>query len=239
MTQNSEPSFVIQNTDKNKSAAFLAYGLYKWRLNPSGNNAPEVLNYILTSSVVAITNKEEKKTFTIETSKPVYSKFENVKFTARITNFELQGGEQIKVKISGDGFNEDIMLSKRENKYFEAEINIPADGDYKYTAELMSGNSVIESIENRFAIGENNFEYKFTRADNSILNNLANETRGINFSDIDLSRMKDSLYNFNELSKSEIKSRRNFELNVNPYYLGIVIFLLCLEWFFRKRNNLP
>jgi len=239
MSQNSEPAFIIQNTEKNKSAAFLAYGLYKWRLNNQRNNAGEVLNYIITSSVIAITDKEQKKTFNVETTKPVYSKFENVKFNARITNYELQGGEKIRVKITGNGFNNSFELVKKDNRYFEGEINIPADGTYSYTAELLSGNNLIESTDNRFIIGENNFEYKLTRADNSFLNKLSGDTYGINFSNADNSVIKDSLINFNERSKSEFKTRKNFELNVNPYYLGIIIFLLCLEWFFRKRNNLP
>ncbi len=239
MNQNSSPAFIIQNTEKNKSAAFLAYGLYKWRLNNQRNNAGDVLNYIVTSSVIAVTDKEQKKAFTIETTKPVYSKFENVKFIARITNYELQGGEKIKVKISGEGFNNTFELLKKDNRYFEGEINVPADGNYSYTAELYSGNNFIESTDNRFLIGENNYEYLLTRADNSVLNELTGVSSGVNFSDKDYIAVKDSLEKFNELSRSEFRSGRNFEMNINPYYLGILIFLLCLEWFFRKRNNLP
>lgn len=239
MSQNSEPVFIIQNTEKNRSAAFLAYGLYKWRLNNQRNNAEEVLNYIITSSVIAITDKEQKKSFNIETTKPVYSKFENVKFHARINNYVIQGGEKIIVKISGSGFNNSFELVKKDNRYFEGEINVPVDGTYSYTAEMMSGNNLIENTDNRFIIGENNFEYKLTRADNSFLNKLTGDTYGVNFSNSDNSAIKDSLVNFNERSKSEFRIKKNFELNVNPYYLGIIIFLLCLEWFFRKRNNLP
>lgn len=239
MNKNSSPAFIIQNTDKNRSAAFLAYGFYKWRLNNQRNNAGDVLNYIITSSIIAVTDKEQKKAFTIETTKPVYSKFENVKFIARITNFDLQGGEKIKVKISGEGFNNSFELLKKDNRYFEGEINVPADGTYSYTAELYSGNNFIESTDNRFLIGQNNYEYLLTRADNSVLNELTGVSSGVNFSDKDNSAVKDSLEKFNELSRSEFRSGKNFELNINPYYLGILIFLLCMEWFFRKRNNLP
>ena len=239
MNKNSSPAFIIQNTEKNRSAAFLAYGFYKWRLNNQRNNAGDVLNYIITSSIIAVTDKEQKKAFTIETTKPVYSKFENVKFIARITNYDLQGGEKIKVKISGEGFNNSFELLKKDNRYFEGEINVPADGTYSYTAELYSGNNFIESTDNRFLIGQNNYEYLLTRADNSVLNELTGVSSGVNFSDKDNSAVKDSLEKFNELSRSEFRSGKNFELNINPYYLGILIFLLCMEWFFRKRNNLP
>lgn len=238
-SKSSEPAFVIQNTDKNKSAAFLAYGLYKWRLNRQQNNSGEVLNYLITSSIVAITNKEKKRTFTIETTKPVYSKYENVKFEASITNFELQGGEQIKLKIKGNSFGKEIELKKSDSKNYVAEINIPADGNYDYTAELYSKNILIESISNRFSIGENNYEYRLTRADNTILNYISNDTRGNNFTNLNTSDIKDTMKIVNEKSKMEYKTGQNFEMNINPYYLGIIIFLLCLEWFLRKRNNLP
>ncbi len=238
-TRNSEPAFVIQNTEKNKSAAFLAYGVYKWRLTSQKNDAEEILNYILTSSIVAITSKEEKKKFTIETTKPVYSKFENVSFTARITNFELQGGEAIKVKITGNGYNKELQLIKKDNRYYEGELNVPTEGDYEYTGGLYSKDILVESTQNRFTIGENNNEYKLTRADNTILSLLSNETGGKNFTGSNPSEIQDSLKNQNQKSRTEYKSRKNFELNVNPFYLGILIFLLCLEWFLRKRNNLP
>ncbi|MEP7146377.1 MAG: hypothetical protein ABI792_05165, partial [bacterium] len=239
MTKNSEPALVIQNTDKNKSAAFLAYGTYKWQLSREKNNAREVMNYILSSSAVSITNKESKKTFTVETSRQIYSRYEKVKFEARITNFEIQGGEQIKIRITGAGFNNELMLMKKENKFYEGEVNVPVDGNYDYTAELISKNNLVESIHNRFAIGENNFEFRLTRADNTILNSLSNESRGRNFSDMNTEEIKNTLKKFGEVSKTEIRSKKNLELNISPYYLGVLIFLLCLEWFFRKRNSLP
>lgn len=239
MNRNTAPAFIIENTGKNRSAAFLAYGVYKWRLNNQRNNAGDVLNYLITSSVIAVTDREQKKAFSIETTRPVYSKFENVKFTARINNYELQGGEKIKIKIVGERFNSTFELIKKDNRYYEGEINVPADGSYSYTAELFAGNNFIESSDNRFLIGENNFEYLITKADNSVLNELTGVSSGVNFSNKESNAVKDSLERFSELSVSEFRSGKNFDLNVNPYYLGILIFLLCLEWFFRKRNNLP
>jgi len=143
------------------------------------------------------------------------------------------------VRIRGAAFNTELMLNKKENKYYEGEINVPADGNYEYTAELISNNSLVESIQNRFAIGENNFEFRNTRSDNTILNSLSNETRGKNFSNNNTAEINDSLKKFSEISRTEFRSKKNFELNINPYYLGALIFLLCLEWFFRKRNSLP
>ena len=237
--RNSEPAMIIQNTTQDKSVAFLVYGFYKWRLNNKNVNASEVFRYLLTTSVVTISDKDAKSKFRIETSKPVYSKFENIIFKASLNSYEIKGGENIKVNVKGNNFNETVNLIKKDNRNYEALLNIPSDGDYEYTAELLSGNNTEESIYGRFAVGENNNEFKSTRADNSILAALANETSGADFSKSDASEIKDSIKKYNSQSSDVIRSLNNFELNINPYYLFILIFLLCLEWFLRKRNNLP
>ncbi|MEO6696123.1 MAG: hypothetical protein ABIY50_11920 [Ignavibacteria bacterium] len=239
MSRNSSPALIVESTDKNRSAAFMAYGFYKWRLNGSNNNSGEVLNYILTSSLTAITDKEAKSKFSAETSKDVYSKFENVIFESSINNFELQGGERIKVKIIGNNFSNELELTKKGSRYFRGELNIPEDGNYEYTAELYSKNALEESIKDRFSIGVNNFEYKSTRADNLILSLLASERAGTNFTGKTTDEIREFFKSANEKSKSEYKSLQNYELNINPYYLMMVILLLCAEWFLRKRNNLP
>lgn len=238
-SRNSSPVLVIENTDRNKSAAFLAYGLYKWRLNKNNNNAGEVLNYILTSSLVAITDKESKSKFTAETTKDIYSKYEDVVFKSVVTNYELAGGESVKIKINGNNFYKELELMKKGSRYYEGSINIPQDGNYEYTAELYSNGQLQESIINRFAVGVNNFEYQTTRSDNLILASLSSETNGNNFTSRDEDQINDFFTNANERSKSEIRSLQNVELNINPYYLIFVILLLCAEWFLRKRNNLP
>lgn len=239
MTAGSTPALVIQNTDKNRSAAFLAYGLYKWRLNGRVNNSEEVLSYLLSDLIISLTDRQENKMFSIETSKQVYSKFENVKFQSRLLNYDIVGGEFIKVLIRGENFTEELILNKKDNNYFEGDINVPQDGIYEYTGELISQGNTAASITNKFLIGENNYEYKNTRADNSYLNELSNNTGGSNLTNKSESEISDIIKNINENSGSEIKTAGNFELNINPYYLGILIFLLCLEWFLRKRNSLP
>jgi len=239
MTAGSVPALVLQNTDKNRSAAFLAYGLYKWRLNGRTNNSDEVLSYLLSDLIISLTDRKENKMFSIETSRQVYSKYENVKFQSRLLNYDIIGGEYIKVQITGENFREELVLTKKDNNYFEGEINIQQDGIFEYTAELISQDNAAASITNKFLIGENNYEYKITRADNSYLSELSNNTGGSNFTGKGGSEISDLLKEINANSGTEIKTAGNFELNFNPYYLGIVIFLLCLEWFLRKRNSLP
>lgn len=237
--ENFKPVLILQNTDKNKSAAFLAYGLQRWRLSRNKNNSPQVLNYILANTIAAVTNKEAKKNFDVTTERQVYSKYENIRFDARVLNPDLSGNVKVNVKVRGNQFSKDIELARMDSRNYSGEINIPEDGDYTYTGELIADNVLHESVQGRLAIGENNFEYRLTKADDRILKQLSIETGGKIFTGMDRAAMTDLLNKINENSRIEFKRRKNFELNVNPYLLSGIIFLLCLEWFLRKRNSLP
>lgn len=239
MNRNSEPAFIMENSDKNKSSAFLAYGFYKWRLNSRNNKSGEVLRYLISNSVTSLTGKESRNKFNIDTSEPVYSVTEDIKFEAVITNFEIKGDEKILLKISGNKYDSSFYLSKIRGKFYSGEINIPVKGDYEFTAELLSNNTSQQTLKGRFTIDENNYEFKSTRSDNTFLSLLSNDTKGYNLSNKESGEIKNLFNEMNSKSINEFKARSNFEFDTNPYYLTILIFLLCLEWFLRKRNNLP
>jgi len=234
-----EPAMIIQNTSDKKSMAFLVYGFYKWRLNNRNINFSEIMTDLLTNYIIKISGKDARKKFIIETTKPVYSKYENVIFNARLNNIDHKGSIKIRVNIKGSNFNKSIDLIQKSNSVFENQIRLTDDGDYEYDAELITDNVVQETYYNKFGIGTNNFEYKSTRADNEILSSLSAETGGVNFSNIDASSINDSLRKNNRKSADNITSFKKFELNINPYYLFGLILVLCMEWFLRKRNNLP
>jgi len=238
-SRNTGPALIIENTPDKKSAAFLVYGFYKWRLNKTGSDNTEFFRNIISSIIVAITDKEANRHFFIETTKPVYSKFEDVRFNAAITNHEIKGNEKIKVRISGNGNDSETELNRLNDYQYSGSVRIPEDGNYEFTAGLYEDNVLIEEIKGRFSVGENNFEFTETRADNSILKMLALETGGENLTGRSGSEIGGFISDFNAKSEYEIKTAKNLELNVNPYYLSLLIFLLCLEWFLRKRNNLP
>jgi len=239
ISSSGETMLVIQNTAKNKSAAFLGHGLYKWRLTPGITNSGQVLNAILTNVIISITDKEKRKKFSIKTSKQIYSPYENMKFIGTINDITLKGGMKIKVRIHNDDFNERIELQKVGNFDFEGLINIKTTGDYFYTGELYSKGRLIESDTKRFSVGENNYEYKYTRSDKSILNNLVLSTGGRNFTNIEINKINDFIYQINSQETETVINSENVFLNFNLYYLFIIILLLTLEWILRKRNNLP
>jgi hypothetical protein len=238
-SRNSIPAFMINNTQTSRSAAFLAHGIYKWRLNKFNLNPEETLNALLTETLIKITDKEKSKEFTIETSKQVYSKYENVIFRAFIQNYEIRGGERIIVNVKGNNFDQEISLIKMNNNYFEGAMNIPENGFYNFTSSLYYNDLHVAGDYNGFIIGENNNEFINTKADPHLLSLLQSETGGRNFTYSEKDEIENFINDVNKVSVEEYRALKNFPVNINPFYLSFLILFLSLEWFLRKRNNLP
>ncbi|HEY5122277.1 MAG TPA: hypothetical protein VIK14_00930, partial [Ignavibacteria bacterium] len=110
---------------------------------------------------------------------------------------------------------------------------------YFYSAELISEGVVIDKITNKFITGESSNEYKDTRSDAGIFNQLASLNGGKRLNELLGGNIKDII----RKSGENLSERKEFSLkeyfNTNVYYLFIIIVLLSLEWILRKRNNLP
>jgi hypothetical protein len=238
-SNNREPALVTMNTPVNKSAAMLFYGFYKWRLNPNSVNSDEVLNSLITGCILSITDKEKRNKFFIETNKQFYSISENILFNASVNGFELKGNEKIRLRIFNDSFNNEFELEKGENLTYSGKVKLQYPGEYTYSAELVSDGNAVEKLTNKFVIGESRKEYKETRSDPEILNQIAALSGGKRLNGLKGTEILDFIENNsrNLSDKTEFSLKEYF--NTNVYYLFLIIFLLSLEWLLRKRNNLP
>lgn len=237
-----QPAFLIKRDNVSNSAAFLFYGFYKWRLNPLNIDAGKILNYLVSNTIFSISDKEKQKKIIVESEKDVYSKFEPVKIKAKINipadelnNFK----PRVELIVSKDGSDKKFEMRQIDNENYEASFNPENDGTYNIKAELYSNNSLLEADQIKILIGENNFEYLTTHADASLLRELALNTSGVNLATLNASEKTDFFDNLQKSSDKKLSESVKEALNINPFYLITIIFLLCLEWFLRKRNNLP
>ena len=235
----SNPALIISKSSDRNSAAFLAYGIYKWRLGENPASAGEALGYLLANIVSSVARKDEGRKFMVETTSPVYSKNEDVIFNSSITGFDIKGGEQVKVNIEGPSFQTSFDMTKSSSKDFQLLAKVPADGVYSYEATLLSEGREIETVTGKFLVGENNFEYLQTTPEPMLLNELAAATGGKRLNGLSDGEMKNLFEESGTSASSEVVTSKSFDLNINPYYLGLIILLLSVEWFLRKRNNLP
>lgn len=236
-SKNSQPAAIILNSEKKSSAAFLFHGFYKLRLNKQ-NDFTSVLSKIISSSIFSISSKDKKKILDFELSKNVSSANDDVILRARIKNASEINSPSVKVTISSGSFNNEIELKKINSEYFEGVFTPQNEGDYKLTAGLYSAGSLVDASPQRLLAGENNLEFKKTNSDKTLLSELAASTGGRNLTGYSKSQIQSYLDSVSNSKTYVSGARKDFNLKFNPYFLSLVIFFLCLEWFLRKRNNL-
>jgi hypothetical protein len=104
---------------------------------------------------------------------------------------------------------------------------------------MISGGEVIDKTTNKIIVGENHLEYKETKANESILNQLSSSSGGKRFNGLSNNELKGFLTKISENLQEKLEYTEKTYLSSDFYYLIIVVLLLAIEWFLRKRNNLP
>lgn len=237
-----EPMLITRFTAVHKAAAFLGYGLWKWRLNSKADYERILEKFIVELINVPLT-KERKSRFTVTPSKNIFDYSEDATFAAEIydDNFNPIRDGVIKAKIiSGQKVVKDgLPFSPAENKYW-LNAGRMGYGDYKIVAESEVGGIYYARDEARFLSDTNGLEFKVTKSNFESLRLLSDNTGGKLYTG---EAANDSIANFltahRKRESAELKRFENFNLWENRYFLLTAILLFAVEWVLRKRNNLP
>jgi len=234
---NNKPVFTILNFGKLHSAAFFCYDFYKWRLNPVNINSEIFLENLISGTILSLTDKEKTKNLTVETGKQIYGRGEIVTVKCFLNNPEEN--ENLTATLSGKNLIKEIKLQKLNNAEYDGETEITEKDDYYIKAELLKNSISLDNDVQRISVNTNNEEFILTKPDAAILKNLSNLTEGLDFTNKDYKGITAELNKQNDKYINTVQEIKKLYLNTNPYYLIFLFLILSLEWFIRKRENLP
>ncbi len=238
-----EPVLLSRITGMSRSAAFLAYGLWKWKLN-SGNNSEKTLESLLLELINLTIEKEKRTRFKVYPVRDVFDYTENVKIAAEVydENYNITRN----AKVSGSLFRKDgskageLTFIPFENIFYASLENIPA-GDYNIVCDAELNGTYLSKATNRVLIDTLNSEYLETRMKLELLKDIADKTGGVILNGDSVSNYPDLLINLKNKHNNVLLNNRyvRFDLWGNKYYLLLAILLFTVEWVLRKRNNIP
>ncbi len=122
-----------------------------------------------------------------------------------------------------------------KNNNYQVDLSGLKASKYNFTVRSKDDNI---SKSGRFEVLEYNIEAQFLNADATKLNQLAANTKGKSFFANDLASLSSQLL-ADERYKPIQKSNKNTVPLIDwKYLLGLIVFTLSAEWFFRKYNGL-
>lgn len=139
-----------------------------------------------------------------------------------------------------DGTSKHVDFAKtkdRENRHHH--ILFPKQtGTYKIKGSIIINQDYKKDFSDTFHIKEQQLEYQSTGSNLTFLKDLAKKSGGRSIKAENIKEFKNILEKELKPQEKKIKIMKKIDLASSfPFYF-FIIFLLCLEWLYRKRNNL-
>ncbi|RNL51067.1 hypothetical protein [Pedobacter jejuensis] len=234
-----QPLLFFTNDNGVKAGYLMGEGLWRWKLSEAENEVEQSsLNDLISKTVQYLSVKDDKRRFKVFTSKSAYDENESIQFNATLYNESYQAVNDPEVNLqvkneAGKLFN--YTFSKTENAY-QLDAGTMTAGNYAYTANTtLGGKKFIAS--GSFYINALIAEYQQTTANHQLLNAISKQSNGKLFMPQDLLKIADEILKNENIKTISYEDRKYDELINMKWLFGLILVLLSVEWFFRKRNG--
>ena len=228
------------STENGKKVEYLiGEGIYKWKLGEALKGAEEsVINSLISKSVQYLSVKDDKRKFKAYTTKNTFDENENITINAVLYNDSYVAVNKPDVNIqikneSGKAYN--FLFSRTEVAY-QLDAGTLPPGNYSYTASTNFGNKQLKA-SGLFYVNNIVAEYQQTIANHQLLSTMASTSNGKMYMPKDLLKIVKDIESNEEIKTLSYENRKYEELINFKWLFVLILSLLTLEWFFRKRNG--
>jgi hypothetical protein len=233
-----DPLLVFFQNTGNKSAVFAGEGLWKWRMQDFlKNKNHEAFDELINKTVQFLSVKEDKSKFRIFT-KNIYFENEEIRFNAELYNdsYELNNEPEININVSGvNGEEYKFVFNRTSNAYILNAGILPA-GSYTYVAQTKLGAKDYSEV-GKFQIKALMLESNNTMADHQLMQNIGEKFGGELYYPNQLKELSAAIVTNNDIASIIYEENDLKELIDLKWIFFVLMILLSLEWFFRKRNG--
>jgi len=231
------PAIAVWESSGRRHAISFGSGYWRWSfLNQGISGGDELYAGLLMKTMRWLVTSSEIQPLTITTDRKLYSSGENVDFSAilRSGDGEIIKSGQIEITLRGPESISKILLELDKNGNYRGVFQPEGVGDYTFegTAEVNGESIGIDS--GSFAVELYNIEKETLRQNRELLQAIASESGGAYVIPDSLQILADII---NAPTRTVTTSwQRRIFLNWDLW--AIVISLLALEWFIRKRRGM-
>jgi len=234
-----QPLLFFTNENGLKASYLMGEGLWRWKLSAAENESEQSsLNGLISNTVQYLSVKDDKRKFKVFTSKSAYDENESIQFNATLYNESYQPVNESEVSLqvkneAGKIFN--YVFSKTEKGY-QLDAGAMPSGNYSYVANALLGGKKFTAAGS-FYVNALIAEYQQTTANHQLLNTISKQSNGRLFMPADLLRIADEILKNENIKTISYEDRKYDELINLKWLFGLIVILLSVEWFLRKRNG--
>lgn len=233
------PQLIFTNQDGKKAEYLIGEGIWRWKLSEALDNIEEtVVCSLISKSVQYLSVKDDKRKFKVYTAKNSFDENEPILINAALYNdsYKPVNIPDVNIQVKSDkGKSYNFLFSRTETAY-QLDVGALPAGNYSYTASTKLGDKAY-SAKGLFFINTIVAEYQQTTANHQLLASMATQTNGKMYQPAQLSNIYHDILNNEQIKTISYEDRKYEELINYKWLFALIIMLLTLEWFFRKRNG--
>lgn len=232
------PLFIFSSDAEQKSAVLAGEGVWRWRLQNFAENGDHLLfDELISKTVQYLSVRNDRKNLRV-ISKNSYNDNERIRIDAEVYNssYELINTVDVNLELQDEDGNKYPFSFARTTSAYTLDLGLLKAGNYTYKSTTQVGEDDYFA-QGKFIIKEVTAERSSGRADHSLLNTLAMRSGGSMIQPSELLNLDELLSNRNDVKPISHVETKLEELIKFSWIFGLILLLLSLEWFLRKRNG--
>jgi hypothetical protein len=234
--ETSRPMILFNETLDGRTGVIAGEGIWKWRLyNYAKTKDHQAFNELINKTVQFLSLKDQKKNLRIY-AKSNFRENEPVIFDAEVYNesYELVNDPEVSLTIKNEDAKEFPFVFNKSGNSYHLDAGTFPPGNYSYQAQVTLGANIYNA-SGQFSVSAIDLEALNTVADHHLLFQLSKESGGEMVYPSGLDQLAENL-----IARDDIRpvtySRKKYEDLLNKgWVVALIISLLTMEWFLRKR----
>jgi len=228
------PVIIVSKINGRKGIFINAYNLWRWKLMAQRDASIEnVYDTFFENCTRWLSSAEDSRTFSITPNKEFYKYGEQITINAQVytETYEPLNDAAVRITVQKGGISVDrILQSLGEGKY-STTIDGLESGEYKISGFALKGDQQLGTATAQIMVGSFSFELMSTSLDSVLLLQISSAAGGKYFN----ARSVEALSSLVDDRPVIYHRSKTLAVSNTVWLLSIVIVLLCIEWFIRKR----
>ncbi len=238
-TQTQFPLIAFNDKDGQKNGFILGEGIWRWKFQDFiKNDNNQAFDDLISKMVQYLSVKEDKNKFRVNCSGE-FLENENVIIQAELYNdiFELVNDVDVTLDITNEeGLSVPQKAFSKAGSAYRLDAGSFTPGNYSYIAKTVYDGKKYE-VKGDFVVKELKIEFLNTVSDFSLLFNLSEKSGGKMYFKDDFQGIVNDIENNNNVASISYVNKELTDVIKWKWILFLLLALLSIEWFLRKRNG--
>ncbi len=230
------PLLAFSETEGVKNGILCGDGVWRWRLaNYQLEKNHLIFDELFNKTAQFLSLKIKRKAFTVSAKKQ-YRENENITMDAQLfdDNYEPTKAKEVSIDIINDKGEKFSFLFHQDGELYKLNVASLPPGKYHYIAKAFFNNKE-QQDKGQFIIHSTGIEKAQIQANHHLLFQLSRASNGKVFSPSDMKILAQELLQNSNLKPLIRYEQRFIDFLDFVFLLSLIILLLSLEWFLRKR----